>query len=253
MLTFYSRINFGQEIMGAPVSSNNVDQSVRHTHAECANVKREIGNRATEEIPIEVFNGPKKWFITTNGANEIDFGRPSRMPFDKNVHPGLYKFLETVSSNTDWYPQRQLTDRRPLRRVEITGDNDGIRQPLQNMPVAVFDNNSGNMASNQFHDNEMENPQMQPSPPPPPILPSLPSAMLGFGLQPSFAAKFQPNVFSECPDCMFNDEIRSRPPFPIYNYNFGRMNGMMARETLQLNDRTGIEGAYIMNSPAIWK
>lgn len=232
----------------APVSSNP------QTHDDWVDAKQQIMDRAMEEIPIEVVDGQKKFFIKTNGANEIDFMQPSRMPFDarldtsvnENVYPGLYKFLETVSANTDWHRQRQSTDRRPLRRIEITGDSDGLGQPAQNPPVVIFDNNSGSFGS--IHSDE--NPQPRPPPPPPPLLPSTTSGTIDLGPQPGFIAEFSPIVFSEYTDCMFNEEIRSRPPFPIYNYDFDQMNAIRARE---LNDRTGIEGAYIINNrPAVW-
>lgn len=211
-----------------------------------------------EEIPIEVLDRQKKFFIKTNDANEIDFMQPLDARLDtsvnENLYSGLYKFLETVSANTNWYPQRQSPDRQQLRRIEITGDSDGRGQPSQNPPLVIFNNNSGSFGIIQFDENEMENPQSRPSPSPPPPLPSSTSGMLDSSLQPSFIAEFSPIVFSERMDCMFNEEIRSRPPFPIHNYDFVEINANRARETLQPNDRTGIEGAYIINNrPAVWK
>lgn len=224
MLAVYFQFNFGQELIGAPASPVA-------TNANYA-----------EEIPIEVINGPKSIFITSTGAYETDSMQPRRTPFDARVNDDLYKFLESVSENNVRHPERITMERRPPRRMEITGmDDKGGALPL------VFDNNSDDIIPLPFLENQMGIPQPQPA-----------LDILDVDSQPNFVGNFQPVSLPECTDCLYNQEIRNRPPFPIYNYNlnsdFDRENGMIARETLQVNDRTGIEGGFIINNqPIIWE
>lgn len=195
----------------------------------------------------------------------------------RNDFFGLYKFLETVSANNVWDPSKQPDIQRPTRYMAITGANDAdglaapnsplvfdnnfdefapnpltenpmeISQrqpspspmPTQNAPFAIFDNNFGNFAPNSFSENQMVIPQRQPLYPPLSLLPFPPLAMLGFVPSPNFIVNFRPILFTECTNCMFSEEIRRRPPFPIYNYNFNnnfdQMNAIVARETYSIN------------------
>lgn len=231
MFAVYFQFNFGQELIGAPASPVA-------TNGNYVDSIRPVMDRSIEEIPIEVINGPKSIFITSTGAYEVDSMQPRRTPFDARVNENsfddLYTFLESVSENNVRHPERLMMERRPPRRMEITGmDDKGGTVPV------VFDNNSDDVIPMPAFENQMQIPQ------------PLPLDILGFDPQPNFVGNFQPVIVPECTDCLYNQEIRNRPPFPIYNYNlnydFGRENGIIARETLQINDRAGIESGFIIN------
>lgn len=242
----WNRFNFGQEIVGAPATPKS-------THADSVDSKHEIIDRSSAEVPIEVVNGPKKIFITSSGAYEIDSMQPSRNPFDahvdtlvhKNDVSGLYAFLDRISANNVWNPNRLPNHRRPPSHTEFFGTKDEGRAPAP-LPVIVFDNDFGGMEPSEFRENQMDVSPIQPSAPP-----SLSLNVLGIKPQSNIIAAFQPIVFRECTYCMFKEEVRNRPPFPMYNHNFDHME---VRETLQFNDRASIEGGYVINNrPTIWE
>lgn len=178
---------------------------------------------------------------TQPSANQFD--ARAHAPVNKNDNSVLLKFLKAVTANDVWIPNVQPIALRPTRRTEITGVNDEDGIPAPSAPAMIFDNNFGDFGSDKF-------PQLQP-PSPPPLLTLTPSSPSGFEQQPTFIATFQPITFSECSDCMYDEEVRNRPPFPIYNpnYNFVQMNAMIARD-----DRTVNVGGYIIsNQPVIWE
>lgn len=205
--------------------------------------------RLIEEIPIEVDNAQKKTTITTSGAYEIMQPTNNFPPLLNDDYSELHNFLDMVSGNIVQYPDNLPSESRPQRHIEIVGgiQEDGI--PARKTPVVIFENNFNNIGENKHYENQMKIPK--PQPPPSPSKP--PSDLLGFERLPSFIVTSRPIKLYECMNCMYNEEVRSRPPFPIYNKNL--MSAIIARESLQLNDRAGIENGYIVhdNPPQIWE